>query len=96
MKKKKHGTKIEKGETPMRELLPPAAMSDAIRDQSRTLHQGADSAIKLASRCGLWYVAYADLWSEVQDVRRENERLRRDLAEMAACMSELQEVDSGL
>lgn len=86
--------RTEKGGTPMRELLPPSLMSDAIRDQYRTLHpSGADSAIKLASRCGLWYVAYADLWAEVQDVRRENERLRRDLAEMSACMSELQEVE---
>lgn len=84
--------RIGKGETPMRELLPPHAMSDAIRDQSRTLHQSGDSAIKLASRCGLWYVAYADLWATLQDVRRENGRLRRDLAEMSACMSELQEV----
>lgn len=78
----------------MRDLLPPAEMSDLIRDQSRSLHpSGADSAIKLASRCGLWYVAYADLWAALQDGRRENERLRRDLAEMAACMSELQEVE---
>lgn len=76
----------------MRDLLPPAEMSDAIRDQSRSLHSGADSAIKLASRCGLWYVAYADLWAALQDERRENERLRRDLAEMTACVGEMQEV----
>jgi len=75
----------------MRKLLPPSEMSESIRQYAAVINSpGADHAFAAATRCGLWCVAYGDLWAAMQDVCRENERLRRDLAEMTACMSECQ------
>lgn len=62
-------------------LLHPSDMCDEIRQQAASLIlPGADPAIAAATRCGLWCVAYGDLWYQRQADLRTIASLRAELA----------------
>lgn len=62
-------------------LLHPSDMCDEIRQQAATIHPpGADSALAAVTRCGLWCLAYGDLWYQRQADLRTIASLRAELA----------------
>lgn len=62
-------------------LLHPSDMCDEIRHQAANLlPPAADPALAAATRCGLWCVAYGDLWYQRQADLRTIASLRAELA----------------